>query len=402
MLPFFMDKRTMRQKQYDKEKIREAYIQGMSIPDISKSNIAVDIYGNKLSISTIRQTVKDLVDKYSKRSYDIDREYLYDLYWKEGLSVVEIHSMDACICKRTKQRISLSALSDVVKATSKRNIDEDTIRDLYFNQLNSIDYIHGQDCCICKDRNKRVCKQYIINNVIGKENMRKIGENRRKLINADELIKMYVEDKLPLSVIEKKLGTIHKDTIRKILIENNIEIFTQSSCHEIIIRDYLESKNIEYIHNTRHLLGNRELDIVIPSYALAIEVNGVYWHSNKTRDYHLDKFKRSKNKGYMLYQFTDADIECRLDFVKYIIDCFFTKKPYNVEYELYRDGLLLKPSNNGFSIDSLKGKCPLYLPTDYLPYGYDYRQLDDTIMKNEYIFRNNKYEIYNSGLSVIV
>ena len=52
----------------------------------------------------------------------------------------------------------------------------------------------------------------------------------------------------------------------------------------------------------RDLLGNLELDILIPEHKLAIEVNGQYWHYVKEggRKKHVLKSKLCKEKGYTL------------------------------------------------------------------------------------------------------
>ena len=61
----------------------------------------------------------------------------------------------------------------------------------------------------------------------------------------------------------------------------------------------------------RTILDGKELDIFIPSHNLAIEINGLYWHSTdvpKTDKRHLEKFMQCKEKGIKLLQLTDADI----------------------------------------------------------------------------------------------
>ena len=60
---------------------------------------------------------------------------------------------------------------------------------------------------------------------------------------------------------------------------------------EIEIRDFI-SKNVEIIYSDRTILkSKREIDIFIPSKKLAIEYNGLYWHSENfiENTYHLDK-----------------------------------------------------------------------------------------------------------------
>lgn len=59
----------------------------------------------------------------------------------------------------------------------------------------------------------------------------------------------------------------------------------------------------EILSGDRTVLGSGlELDIVIPEKKLAIEVNGLYWHSSehKTKDYHLEKTLETQAAGYRL------------------------------------------------------------------------------------------------------
>lgn len=79
---------------------------------------------------------------------------------------------------------------------------------------------------------------------------------------------------------------------------------------------------LDIIRNNRTLLNRKELDIYIPSHSLAIEVNGIYWHSDvfKTeRDYHKEKYKACTELGIKLLQFTDVEIQTKADICKSII-----------------------------------------------------------------------------------
>lgn len=48
---------------------------------------------------------------------------------------------------------------------------------------------------------------------------------------------------------------------------------------EILLKDFLINLNYELICNSRKILKSLELDIFIPDLNLAIEYNGIYWHS---------------------------------------------------------------------------------------------------------------------------
>ncbi len=64
--------------------------------------------------------------------------------------------------------------------------------------------------------------------------------------------------------------------------------------------------DVEIISKDRSVLGNRELDIYIPSLKIAFEYNGLYWHSKlggkKDKNYHLDKINRCNKKNIRLIQ----------------------------------------------------------------------------------------------------
>lgn len=87
---------------------------------------------------------------------------------------------------------------------------------------------------------------------------------------------------------------------------------------EIELIDFLKTilPNIDVIQSERNVLkNNKELDIYIPSKQLAIEFNGLYWHSEtngKDKKYHLSKLEECIEKGINLIQiFEDEWINSR-------------------------------------------------------------------------------------------
>jgi len=71
------------------------------------------------------------------------------------------------------------------------------------------------------------------------------------------------------------------------------------------IKNDLRVKNI--LQNDRKLLDNgKELDLYLPDHRIAIEYNGLLWHSeffgNKNKDYHLEKTDICLSKGIRLIQ----------------------------------------------------------------------------------------------------
>ena len=57
-------------------------------------------------------------------------------------------------------------------------------------------------------------------------------------------------------------------------------------------------------------LNGKELDIFFPEHNLGIEINGLYWHSEKFRDkwYHFEKWKLCRDKNIVLLNFFTDDI----------------------------------------------------------------------------------------------
>lgn len=74
---------------------------------------------------------------------------------------------------------------------------------------------------------------------------------------------------------------------------------------EHAIAQFLMQKGIAVKQSERSLLRKMELDIYLPEHNMAIEFNGVYWHSEaagKNKTYHYDKFLAAKNAGIQLIQ----------------------------------------------------------------------------------------------------
>ncbi len=68
------------------------------------------------------------------------------------------------------------------------------------------------------------------------------------------------------------------------------------------INEYLKSISITAETSNRTVLNGLELDIYIPSHNIAIEFDGLYWHSeiHKDKKYHLNKTELCEKKGIQL------------------------------------------------------------------------------------------------------
>lgn len=111
-----------------------------------------------------------------------------------------------------------------------------------------------------------------------------------------------------------------KDKMRQIKIDN---LKLSNNYFEGVSKGELELQNFlrEYINiesNNRTILGGKELDIFIPELNLAIEYNGIHYHSDlfKEKNYHLKKTEECKAKSIRLVHIWENDWERKQDIVK--------------------------------------------------------------------------------------
>ena len=91
---------------------------------------------------------------------------------------------------------------------------------------------------------------------------------------------------------------------------------------EDFVKKILNKYNIEYICNDRTILKGKELDIYIPDKHLAIECNGIYWHSTARSDKnrHIDKYNMCKNIGIQLLTLWEDQIRTMPDKITSMIE----------------------------------------------------------------------------------
>lgn len=102
-------------------------------------------------------------------------------------------------------------------------------------------------------------------------------------------------------------------------------VTTYVSKAEQEIYDYICSIDgaMQVIQSDRQLLLGKELDIYIPSRKIAVEFNGIYWHSEKTGrkpiDYHHNKYLAAQKAGIQLVQLWEDDWTTKPEVVKSIL-----------------------------------------------------------------------------------
>ena len=146
----------------------------------------------------------------------------------------------------------------------------------------------------------KVCGKYVSlidNRHLAKHNMTK--EDYIKLYGSDDLISSKTKEKL-------------HDCFEKMMDNDEWKRF--SSSYENEIASFLKENNIEFQQHNRDILGhNNELDFYIPSHNLAIEFNGLFYHSdffeNRGKDYHINKTNICNDKGISLIQIFEDEMK---------------------------------------------------------------------------------------------
>ncbi len=91
---------------------------------------------------------------------------------------------------------------------------------------------------------------------------------------------------------------------------------------EIEVADFVRTLTGDVVTSTRSVIAPNELDIYIPSKNIAVEFNGLYWHSEdagKDRHYHQRKWQRCADKGIQMVTVWEDDWRDRRDICQRMI-----------------------------------------------------------------------------------
>ena len=164
-----------------------------------------------------------------------------------------------------------------------------------------------------------------------KMNLLKLEQKRQKI-----LIKRFIEK--GYSILEfngENIKVCHPDghifeNNRKLLVNrlnHGVELSTilqpigsPRTTFELKICNFLKNNNINYIPNDRKTIDG-ELDIYIPDYNMAIEIDGLHWHSEYyiNNDYHLNKTKKCAEKNIQLLHFFEDELLEKYNIIESII-----------------------------------------------------------------------------------
>lgn len=196
----------------------------------------------------------------------------------------------------------------------------------------------------------------------------KIGLKTSKVWN--EKYKRYYKENHDLDIISYKDSIYNikcnkcnsEYEIHKFLLANRILLNTEictscnvlrdgSSGYENELKSYIKSiYSGEIIENSRSIINPYELDIYLPEIGIAIEFNGLYWHSDKykSNNYHLIKYEMCLLNEIELIQVWEDDWLYKNNIVKSILN-----KKINNRFDIDSSLCDLRMVNNKLASDFL-------------------------------------------------
>ena len=152
-------------------------------------------------------------------------------------------------------------------------------------------------------------------------NNKKINNVCKPMFSASEYIDTYRDNKYKFECV-KCLKTF-EDHIDGGHIPRCVSCYPKdqrSSIAEMEILDFVKSLISDDIITNKRLFDNKEIDIYIPSKKIAIEYNGLYWHSEvcgkRDKKYHLNKTNVCNENGIRLIQIFEDEWLNKRDIVK--------------------------------------------------------------------------------------
>lgn len=155
-----------------------------------------------------------------------------------------------------------------------------------------------------------------------RQDLYKYAENNDLILASDlEYGNGWILAKIVPTVFYKGYNFIKKSDLCKIE-----EYFAKGKDHskshkELELQDFIKSLNVKYEFNSRQVISPKELDIFLPDNKVAIEFDGIFWHSSlqKSVNYHLDKTKNCLIKGIRLIHVFEDEWTNSSEIIKSII-----------------------------------------------------------------------------------
>ncbi len=336
-------------------------------------------YGTEYS--TQSEIVKEKTKKTNLEKYGTEYTFQNSLIKEKSKKTIiskygSEHHMQSDIVKDKIKKTNLERYgteyglqnSDIRDKITKTNIEKysaktplensEILNKMYDNNLAKYGTEYITKLPKTKDKIKKTnLEKYGVENQFELENVKdKIKENRKNNIDKINLSTIKKYNKLLnndefniLSYSNKSFKILHKKCNNEFAIEIQhlydrlkkstnfctkcYPISEQKSIKEKELINWLETLNVKFVTSDKTILNPKHLDIFFPSHNLAIEFNGLYWHSElrKNNNYHLEKSLECRIKNIHLIHIWEDEWIFKQNIIKSII----LNKLGLIKYKIY-------------------------------------------------------------------
>lgn len=258
------------------------------------------------NISTVNVRTNTLIEKNKQNRH---------LYYEFKKCLVCNTDFESLIYR--KQKCCSAKCSGIYVSKDINRVDK--IKNTKLNRYGSATYVNP-------DKAKSTCiEKYGVDNISKTDYFKDLAKNESKKRFFDNILNHKLSTvAIPLFTQDDYIST-DKNNLYKFKCKQCNDIFEDHidgghlprclkcnpyiagfSYNEKEIVDYVKSLvgDIDLIENDRSILSGLELDVYIPEKKIAIEYDGLYWHSEsaggKDKNYHLNKTKICESKGIRL------------------------------------------------------------------------------------------------------
>ncbi len=318
---------------------------------IKESNISRFGVDNPMKSEYVRKKVRQTkLQNWGDENYNNRDKFLQTMLSKWGMfyTQTEDYRMKSKMTSLENWGYEFPIQSELVKEKVKKTKFE-RFGDPYYNNLEKAKTTNlnkwGSEFALSNEEIRKKIYQtnlikYGVENIIELDNVKKkriesynsrnreyVLETYRKILPDSYEIIDYIDNMFIVKHNDHQFTSTLKLVYDRMRLSESAEICTicnplnsNSSCHEKELGDWLaEVTDIEY--RNRKILNGFELDIFIPENKLAIEFNGLYWHSelHKKKNYHIDKTNKCKQLGFDLIHIFEDDWINKKEIVKSIL-----------------------------------------------------------------------------------
>lgn len=289
---------------FSKSELIKAYYSGKSIVNLEQETGVSAYYLNmifkkwEVKLRPLPKTAKEIVQELIDKGYT--KEKLVDQYHGNNLTMKEFVNfmssiIDYPITLRMGERIvkNEGLQKPLAKVKENQGMKSRTEFDQTIANINKAGFQTFQELADFFDKNR---------NITYKEMAERLNTN----LSAKERqfnVRWLERHIMPLLPPDRSIGV---------------------SRLEMSIKEYISTlvSEEEFHCSDRKLIAPQELDFVFPSKNIAIEVNGLYWHSEKfgrDNNYHYDKWEKCQEQGIQLITIWEDDWRDRKEVIQRVI-----------------------------------------------------------------------------------